>query len=56
MAKDYVGTYRRLLKTRTSGARPRQVDLNGGNGLDPVSSEKRLPALFESGADPEIPI
>jgi glycosyltransferase involved in cell wall biosynthesis len=56
MAKDYVGTYRRLLKTRTSGARPRQVDLNGGNGLTPMSSEKRLPALFEAGADPEIPI
>jgi len=56
MAKDYVNTYRRLLKTRTSGARPRQVDVNGGNGLTPVSSEKRLPALFEVGADPEIPI
>jgi len=56
MAKDYVSTYRRLLKTRTSGARPRQVALNGGNGLTPVSSEKRLPALFEAGADPEIPI
>ena len=55
MANDYVSGYRQLLKTRTSGARPRQVGLNGGNGLAPVSSEKRLPALFEAGADPEIP-
>ena len=54
MAKDYVSTYRQLLKTRTSGARPRQVELNGGNGLTPVSIEKQFPALFEAGADPEI--
>jgi glycosyltransferase involved in cell wall biosynthesis len=56
MAKDYVGTYRRLLMARTSGARPRQIDLNGGNGLISVSIEKPLPALFEAGADPEISI
>jgi glycosyltransferase involved in cell wall biosynthesis len=56
MAKDYVSTYRRLLKTRTSGAGLRQVDLNSGNGLTPVRSEKRFPTLFEAGADPEIPI
>jgi glycosyltransferase involved in cell wall biosynthesis len=56
MAKDYVGTYRRLLMARTSGARLRQIDLNGGNGLIPVSIEKPLPALFEAGADPEISI
>ena len=31
MAKDYVGSYRRLLKTRTSGAKLRKVDLNGGH-------------------------
>ena len=55
MAKDYVSTYRRLLKTRTSGARQRQLDLNGGNGLAPVSIEKPFAALFEAGADPEIP-
>ena len=55
MANDYVSGYRQLLKTRTSGARPRQVGLNGGNGFTPVSREKRLPALFEAGADPEIP-
>jgi glycosyltransferase involved in cell wall biosynthesis len=56
MAKDYVGTYRRLLMARASGARLRQIDLNGGNGLIPVSIEKPLPALFEAGADPEISI
>jgi glycosyltransferase involved in cell wall biosynthesis len=56
MAKDYVGTYRRLLMARTSGAGPRQIDLNGGNGLISVSIEKPLPALFEAGADPEISI
>src|ERR1700739_4984648 len=38
MAQDYVSTYRRLMKTRTSGARPRQLDLNGGNGLAPNST------------------
>ena len=55
MANDYVSGYRQLLKTRTSGARPRQVGLNGSNGFTPVSREKRLPALLEAGADPEIP-
>src|SRR5271170_7611712 len=40
MAQDYVSTYRRLMKARTSGARPRQLDLNGGNGLAPNSTEK----------------
>jgi len=56
MAKDYVGTYGRLLKTRTSGARLRQLALNGGNRLAPISIEKPFVALFEAGADPEIPI
>jgi glycosyltransferase involved in cell wall biosynthesis len=42
MAKDYVSTYRRLLKMRTSNGKtqsilPRRLDLNGGNGLAPVS-------------------
>ena len=55
MARDYVSTYRRLMKTRTSGARPRQPALNGGNGLAPNSTEKPFVALFEAGADPEIP-
>ena len=55
MAKDYVSTYRRLLKTRSSGARLRQLALNGGNGLAPISIEKPFVALFEAGTDPEIP-
>ena len=50
MAKDYVSTYRRLLKNRTSNGKtqspsPRQLDLNGGNGLIAVPIEKPLPAL-----------
>ena len=56
MAKDYISTYRRLLKTRTSGAKPRQLGLNGGSGLTPMSIEKPFPALLEAGADPEVPI
>ena len=37
MAKDYLGTYRQLLRMRTSNdetqsPRPRQLALNGGNG------------------------
>ena len=42
MARDYVSTYRRLLKTRTSGPRPRQLALNGGNGLAPIRLKNRL--------------
>src|ERR1700686_389287 len=49
MAKDYVSTYRHLLMTRTSSARPRQLALNGGNCLAPVSIEEPIPALFEAG-------
>jgi glycosyltransferase involved in cell wall biosynthesis len=56
MAKDYVGSYRQLLKTRTSGTKPRPVKLKDGNDLPPVWSEKQLPALFEAGADPDIQI
>jgi hypothetical protein len=36
--------------------RLRQLALNGGNGLAPISIEKPFVALFEAGADPEIPI
>src|SRR6202051_4832848 len=49
MARDYVSTYRQLLMTRTSSTRPRQLALNGGNGLAPVSIEDPIPALFEAG-------
>jgi glycosyltransferase involved in cell wall biosynthesis len=50
MANDYVRTYRQLLKARTPNDKtqspsPRQLDLNGGNGLTAVSIEKPLPAL-----------
>ena len=53
MAKDYVGAYRQLLKTRASGARLLQVDLNRGNGSTSMSIEKQLPGLFEAGANPD---
>src|ERR1700728_4408061 len=43
MAKDYVDTYRQLLKTRTSGTQLRGVELNGDNDLTPMWSEKKLP-------------
>ena len=49
MAKDYVGLYYQLLMTRTSSTRPRQLAVNGGNGLAPVSIEEPIPALFEAG-------
>jgi hypothetical protein len=53
MAQDYVSAYRRSLKTWTSGAKPRQLGFNGGNGLAPVSIEK---PQRQADADPEIPI
>ena len=56
MAGDYVSVYRRLSRAQTSAAKPPEIDLNGGNGLIPVSLEKPLPALFEAGAEPDIPI
>jgi hypothetical protein len=56
MAKDYVGTYRQLLMTRTASTRPRQLALDGGNSLAPISVEKPFAAPFETGADTEIPI
>ena len=54
MAKDYVSIYRRLLKTRTSGAKLRKVDLNGGNGSTPLSIEE--PLTVEAAASAEVPI
>jgi glycosyltransferase involved in cell wall biosynthesis len=53
MAQNYVSTYRRLLKMRTSGAKPRQLGVNGGNGLIPAI-EKPLPTLFETGTNAEF--
>jgi len=55
MAKDYVGIYRRLLAARTPVPRPRQLALNGGKGLPLGSVEKRLPALFRTGRNSDIP-
>jgi glycosyltransferase involved in cell wall biosynthesis len=54
MAKDYVRTYRDLLaiptaKAKAHAARPRRIDLNGGNGLTAVSIDEPHLALFEAG-------
>jgi glycosyltransferase involved in cell wall biosynthesis len=54
MAKDYVNAYRDLLAIPTQNgkahaARPRHVDLNGGNGLAPVLIDEPLLAGFEAG-------
>ncbi len=54
MAQNYVSTYRRLLKTRTSGPKPCQFGINGGNGLIPALIEKPLSALFEAGTNAEV--
>jgi glycosyltransferase involved in cell wall biosynthesis len=56
MAQDYVSAYRRLLKARKSGAKPRHLDLKGGNGLTPILIENPPSVLFEVGANPEISI
>jgi glycosyltransferase involved in cell wall biosynthesis len=50
MAKDYVRVYRRLLSTRTTGAKLSQVDLNGANRSTSLSIEEPLNALFEADA------
>jgi hypothetical protein len=57
MAKNYVSSYRHLLRTGTTGGeahsfRLHQFDVNSGNEL---SVEKSLPGLFEAALDPEIP-
>ena len=58
MANNYVSIYRQLLKMRTSDSKmqsiwPRQLHVNGGNGITPVSIEKPRPALFEANANPD---
>ena len=50
MAQNYVSTYRRLLRIRSSNGktpaiRLHQLDLNSGNGSTAVSMENPLPAL-----------
>jgi glycosyltransferase involved in cell wall biosynthesis len=54
MAKDYVSTYRQLLKMSTSGHKQHQVGINGGNGFIPLSIEKPLLAPFETGTNAEV--
>ena len=59
MAKDYVSTYRQLLRMRTSNGQrrspwPRRLALSGGNGSIPMSVESPLPALALAGANSEI--
>jgi glycosyltransferase involved in cell wall biosynthesis len=59
MAKDYVSTYRQLLRMRTSNGQKRSPwlrrgGLNGGNGSTPMSVERPLPALAQAGANSEI--
>ena len=59
MAKDYVSTYRQLLRMRTSnGQRPspwlRRGGLNGGNGSIPVSPKRPFPTLARPGANFEV--
>jgi glycosyltransferase involved in cell wall biosynthesis len=54
MAKDYVSTYRDLVAIPKSNgkahaARPRRVDLNGGNGRTPVALDEPHLTLFEAG-------
>jgi glycosyltransferase involved in cell wall biosynthesis len=51
MTRNYLSTYRRLLKAHTSGPKPRQLGINGGNGLIPLSIEEPLPSLVEAGAN-----
>jgi glycosyltransferase involved in cell wall biosynthesis len=51
MAADYVGIYRRLLKTRTSDAKLRKVDRT-----TPLSIEEPLTALFEADASAEVSV
>jgi hypothetical protein len=60
MAKDYVSIYRQLLRMRASDTKmqstwARQLRVNGGNGLTPVSIEKPLPVLVEANAIPDAP-
>jgi glycosyltransferase involved in cell wall biosynthesis len=59
MAEDYLGVYRGLLGIRrsngkTQGARPQQLDLNGGNGLKPVARAEPLLASREPGLNSEV--
>ena len=59
MAKDYVSTYRQLLRMRTSNRRRRSPwlrgsGLNGGNESIPVSPKRPFPLLAQPGANFEV--
>ena len=59
MAKDYVSTYRQLLRMRTSNRRRRspwlrRSGLNGGNESIPVSPKRPFPLLAQPGANFEV--
>jgi glycosyltransferase involved in cell wall biosynthesis len=57
MAKDYVRTYRQLLKMRTFSGETRssrQLDLNGSNGLTPLSVEKAHPTFLGPPRTPKF--
>jgi len=61
MAKDYVGVYRRLLKTRASNGKaqgiwPRQSAPHSNNDLSPRPIETPLLPLFEVAVSPEISV
>jgi glycosyltransferase involved in cell wall biosynthesis len=59
MAKDYVSTYRQLLRMRTSNGQRRSPwrrrrGLDGGNGSIPMSPKRPFPALAQPGADSDV--
>jgi glycosyltransferase involved in cell wall biosynthesis len=59
MAKDYVSTYRQLLRMRTSNEQRRSPwrrrrGLDGGNGSIPMSPKRPFPALAQPGADSDV--
>jgi glycosyltransferase involved in cell wall biosynthesis len=59
MAKDYVSTYRQLLRMRTSNGQRRSPwrrrrSLDGGTESIPVSSKRPFPALAQPGANSEV--
>jgi len=59
MAKDYVSTYRQLLRMRTSNGQRRsrwrrRRGLDGGDGSIPMSPRGPFPALAQPGADSEV--
>ena len=59
MAKDYVSTYRQLLRMRTSNREWRspwsgRLGLTGGNGLIATSNKKPRPTLLQTSANSKV--